>query len=97
MLDINIKSPDSDAISTVFRAAHSIKGGAGRFGFTDLTELTSKAENQLDRVRNSEIVMTPQIVDTLLVAWGAPGAIPATLRCQAELARHREGFCAAAH
>ena len=37
---IDVAAPDDEAVNAVFRAAHSIKGGAGMFGFKDVTDLT---------------------------------------------------------
>jgi len=36
LLDLDIENPDSEQLNAIFRAAHSIKGSAGTFGFTDL-------------------------------------------------------------
>ena len=40
LLAIDISSPDEEDLNAIFRAAHSIKGGAGTFGLTDLTDVT---------------------------------------------------------
>jgi two-component system chemotaxis sensor kinase CheA len=42
-------------LNAIFRAAHSIKGSAGTFGFTDLAEVTHVLENLLDRIRKGEL------------------------------------------
>ena len=42
---------DTDLINTIFRAAHSIKGGAGTFGFNDISEFTHGMETMLDEMR----------------------------------------------
>ncbi|URA09518.1 chemotaxis protein CheA [Thermospira aquatica] len=57
---------DKAAVAEIFRAAHTIKGGAGTIGFTEIKEFTHKVEDLLDRVRKSEIAVTPDLVSLLL-------------------------------
>ena len=45
-IDPALASPDD--LNAIFRAAHSMKGGAGTFGFTDMTEITHVLESLLD-------------------------------------------------
>ena len=66
LLDLEQRADDLDLLNRIFRAAHSIKGNAGMFGFTAIGELTHKMENVLDRLRNGEMVATPGTVDLLL-------------------------------
>ena len=84
LLDIDLAAPDGEVINAVFRAAHSIKGGAGMFGFTGLINLTHEAENLLDRIRKAEVPLTALTVDALLEAADALGAMLAVLRGRAE-------------
>ena len=51
LLGLDVQSPDSEQLNAIFRAAHSIKGSAGTFGFNDLTEVTHILENLLDGIR----------------------------------------------
>lgn len=51
LLELDLSAPDSEAINKIFRAAHSIKGGSGSFGFTDITNFTHVLETLLDEVR----------------------------------------------
>lgn len=51
LLALDIDAPDAEALNAIFRAAHSIKGGAGTFGFTDLINVTHQLETLLDAVR----------------------------------------------
>ncbi|MGM0611161.1 MAG: chemotaxis protein CheW [Thermodesulfobacteriota bacterium] len=60
---------DSDQVNKVFRAAHSMKGGAGFLGLTNIKELAHKIENVLDMVRNYELSPTPDIVNIVLLAF----------------------------
>jgi two-component system chemotaxis sensor kinase CheA len=51
LIDIDIDAPSDEELNAVFRVAHSIKGGAATFGFSDVTNLTHELETLLDRVR----------------------------------------------
>ena len=66
LLGIDIDAPDSDQLNAIFRAAHSIKGGSGTFGFTDVAEVTHVLETLLDRIRKNEIAITHEMVDAFL-------------------------------
>jgi two-component system chemotaxis sensor kinase CheA len=68
LLGLNLDSPDADQLNAIFRAAHSIKGGSGTFGFTDMAEVTHILETLLDRVRKNEIPLTHKMVDAFLQA-----------------------------
>ena len=57
---------DKETIDAVFRAAHSLKGMAATMGFENLTELTHKMENMLDRVREGKLEVTTEFIDLLL-------------------------------
>ncbi|QZA78093.1 chemotaxis protein CheW [Deefgea tanakiae] len=66
LLKLNVANPDAEELNAIFRAAHSIKGGAATFGFSDLTEVTHILENLLDRIRKHETVLRPEMVDVFL-------------------------------
>jgi two-component system chemotaxis sensor kinase CheA len=68
LLAIDVSAPDSEDLNAIFRAAHSIKGGAATFGFTDITDVTHILETLLDRLRKGEMALTPDHVDAFLVA-----------------------------
>jgi two-component system chemotaxis sensor kinase CheA len=53
-------------LNEIFRAAHTIKGTSGFLGFEQVTELTHKMEDILNKLRKSELVVTPEIMDVLL-------------------------------
>jgi len=57
---------DRETINTIFRAAHSIKGGAGTFGFMEIAEFTHSVETLLDEMRNGMRAVTPDAVQVLL-------------------------------
>ncbi len=67
LIDIDLESPfDAELINSIFRAAHSIKGGSGTFGFTEVTNFTHLMEALLDEVRDGHRTLTPELVDALL-------------------------------
>lgn len=67
LVEINIEEDvDSEVINCIFRAAHSIKGGSGTFGFTEVTEFTHLMETLLDEVRDGDRALTQELVDALL-------------------------------
>ncbi|UXC38120.1 chemotaxis protein CheA [Cupriavidus gilardii] len=66
LLGLDIEAPDAEDLNAIFRAAHSIKGGAATFGFSALTETTHLLENLLDRTRRHELALSRAIIDTFL-------------------------------
>ena len=68
LLNLDIGAADIEAINTIFRAAHSIKGGAGTFGFMAVSEFTHVMETLLDEMRNGERDVTPELTNLLLEA-----------------------------
>ena len=60
---------DENLVNRVFRAAHSIKGGAGFFDLATIRELAHKTENVLDLVRSRQMIATPEVVSILLMAF----------------------------
>ncbi|BHH83350.1 hybrid sensor histidine kinase/response regulator [Desulforhopalus sp. 52FAK] len=59
---------DEDLVNKVFRAAHSIKGGAGFMGLTAIQSLSHSTENVLGMIRSKKLIPTPEIVNVLLMA-----------------------------
>jgi len=68
LLGLDIAEPDNEDLNAIFRAAHSIKGGAATFGFTDMAEITHVLENLLDKIRKNEMALTAEHVDAFLAA-----------------------------
>ena len=66
LLDLVPEAPDSEQLNAIFRAAHSIKGGAGTFGFTILQETTHLMENLLDEARRGEMQLNTAIINLFL-------------------------------
>jgi two-component system chemotaxis sensor kinase CheA len=80
LVDIDLGHPSDEDLNAVFRVAHSIKGGAATFGFSDVTNLTHELETLLDRVRRHELALDRVMVDVLLEAGDVVSA---------QLARHQ--------
>lgn len=68
LLAVDVSAPDAEDLNAIFRAAHSIKGGAATFGITDLTEVTHVLETLLDKIRKGEMALVPEHVDAFLSA-----------------------------
>lgn len=66
LLALGVGEPDLEAINTIFRAAHSIKGGSGTFGFTAISEFTHVMETLLDEMRAGKRLVSREAVDVLL-------------------------------
>jgi len=66
LLNLDVGNVDNESINTIFRSAHSIKGGSGTFGFTAIAEFTHVAETLLDEMRDGIRQVTQESVDLLL-------------------------------
>ena len=80
LLEVDLQAADDEELNSIFRCAHSVKGGAATFGFADVAELTHQMETLLDKLRRHELAPTAPMVDVLLQSGDA-------LRSQ--LARHQ--------
>ncbi|SFG72992.1 chemotaxis protein CheA [Neptunomonas qingdaonensis] len=63
---LNLDTEDAETINAIFRAAHSIKGGAGTFGFTDITDFTHVVETLMDELRAERRAFTDTLKNLLL-------------------------------
>lgn len=66
LLNLDMGDVDADEINTIFRAAHSIKGGSGTFGFTSVSDFTHVMETLLDEMRDGRRKITQPAVNVLL-------------------------------
>lgn len=57
---------DKELVHTIFRAAHSIKGGAATFGFPEMAAFTHEAESLLDELRDGRRAIDKPIIELLL-------------------------------
>lgn len=80
LLALDVEAPVDEDLHAIFRAAHSIKGGAATFGFGDVAGLTHDLETLLDQLRRHELKPGTAMVDTLLEAGDL---------LRAQLASHR--------
>ncbi|MFM9888148.1 MAG: chemotaxis protein CheW [Burkholderiales bacterium] len=82
LLAIGEQPPSDDDLNAIFRAAHSIKGGAAMFGFNDVAGLTHDAESVLDLVRKHQLDLTSDMIEAFLQTGDLTSQM---------LARHRAG------
>jgi two-component system chemotaxis sensor kinase CheA len=82
LLHLNLETADDEELNGVFRCAHSVKGGAATFGFSDVAELTHQMESLLDKLRRHELQPNAAMVDVLLESADASRGL---------LARHQAG------
>jgi two-component system, chemotaxis family, sensor kinase CheA len=66
LLKLDLGAPDAELINTIFRVAHSIKGGSATFGFTEIASFTHSLETLLDELRANKLQVTSQTLDLLL-------------------------------
>jgi two-component system chemotaxis sensor kinase CheA len=66
LIAIDIDKPDSEQLNAIFRAAHSIKGGSGIFGFSEMAEFTHELESLLDQWRSGRTAVQKHAVDVCL-------------------------------
>jgi two-component system chemotaxis sensor kinase CheA len=82
LLALDVNDPGNADFDGVFRAAHSIKGGSGTFGFTEMAKFTHGLESVMDRLRHGELNISFEMVDVFLRACDV---------LKAQLAAYREG------
>src|SRR5690242_20356678 len=66
LLQLNPGAPEPELIGTIFRVAHSIKGGSATFGFSEVASFTHTCETLLDELRGNRMNVTRPITDLLL-------------------------------
>jgi two-component system chemotaxis sensor kinase CheA len=66
LLKLDIGAPEPELVNTIFRVAHSIKGGSATFGFSDIASFTHSLETLLDELRSGGMQVTLAISDLLL-------------------------------
>jgi len=66
LLQLDPGTPNAEAINSVFRVAHSIKGGSGMFSFTEVASFTHTLETLLDELRAGRMPVTRPTIDLLL-------------------------------
>ena len=66
MLGLETNPEDTEAINTVFRPFHSIKGVAGFLNLTEIHHLSHEVENLLDSARSGKLAVTDSVIDIVL-------------------------------
>jgi two-component system chemotaxis sensor kinase CheA len=66
LLKLNPGAPEAELVNTIFRVAHSIKGGSATFGFSEVASFTHTCETILDELRGNRMQVTRHITDLLL-------------------------------
>ncbi|MDX1496942.1 MAG: Hpt domain-containing protein, partial [Salinisphaeraceae bacterium] len=66
LLNLDAGDRDPETLNAIFRAAHSIKGGAGTFGFEDVANVTHALETLLDQLREGEREVSAELITALL-------------------------------
>ncbi len=66
LLNMDLVTANDEDLNGIFRCAHSVKGGAATFGFSDVAELTHQMESLLDKLRRHELDPNSAMVDVLL-------------------------------
>jgi two-component system, chemotaxis family, sensor kinase CheA len=85
LLELDVQNPDVEQLNTIFRAAHSIKGGAGIFGFDGLVSVTHVMESLLDKIRQGKMAITAELVDLFLASVDVLKSILTSYRNNAEI------------
>ncbi|MEO8406928.1 MAG: Hpt domain-containing protein, partial [Oxalobacteraceae bacterium] len=68
LLEVDLANPGKEDLDAIFRTAHSIKGGASTFGFSDMADITHVLESLLDKIRKGEMALKTEHVDAFLAA-----------------------------
>lgn len=80
LLNLDVSEPDAEDLNSIFRAAHSIKGGSGIFGFNALGSVTHVMESLLDNIRQQKMAITSDLVDLFLKSVDVLKAILSSYR-----------------
>lgn len=89
LLALNVGEADLETINTIFRAAHSIKGGSGTFGLDDVANFTHVMETLLDEMRDGKRDVTQIGVNILLESVDVLREMLSTLQAEEELDHER--------
>lgn len=89
LLALDVGEADLETINTIFRAAHSIKGGSGTFGLDDVANFTHVMETLLDEMRDGKRDVTQNAVNILLESVDVLREMLSTLQAEQELDNER--------
>jgi len=85
LLNLDPGTADNEIINTIFRAAHSIKGGSGTFGLNDVAKFTHVMETLLDEMRDGRRDVTQEAVDILLNSVDVLREMLSSLRAEGDV------------
>ncbi len=91
LLNMDLGAVDDEEINAIFRAAHSIKGGSGTFGFSEVSGFTHVMETLLDEMRDGRRPVTSEAVDVLLRSVDVLREMLEATRAGNDLDRERVG------
>ncbi len=89
LIGLEVSTVDVEAINTVFRAVHSIKGGSGTFGFHQVTNFAHVVETLLDEIRGGQRQVTHEAIELLLQSVDCLRGMVTAVRDGAEIDQQR--------
>ena len=92
LLNLDLGDVNADDINTIFRAAHSIKGGSGTFGFSAVSDFTHVMETLLDEMRDGRRKVTQAAIDVLLGSVDCLRDMLQAIRSDSEISLHTVGL-----
>ncbi len=95
LLQLDGAHDDRELLNTIFRAAHTIKGGSGTFGMQSVASFTHVVENLLDRLRDGRLAVTEHLVELLFSSLDVMQGLIAAERTGSALPENLEGVRAA--
>lgn len=84
ILRLEQQGEDTETIQDIFRAAHTLKGSSATLGHSKMAELTHHLENVFDKLRDGAIIVSTELIDTLL------GSLDALKRLKEDIAESEE-------
>ncbi|HEX7768095.1 MAG TPA: chemotaxis protein CheA [Nitrospira sp.] len=79
-VELETQPDNKDLLNEIFRAMHSMKGSAGFLGFTHLVDITHRAESILNKLRQGEMAVAPEIITVILETVDTVKVIMAAIR-----------------
>jgi len=85
LMELQNGNDDAETMNAVFRAVHSVKGGAGAFGFDRLVAFAHIQETLLDDIRAGDLAIKPEYIDVLLQAYDILNGLVAAAQQDAQV------------
>ena len=90
LMDLSLTEPSAESLGAIFRSVHSIKGGAGAFGFERLVKFTHSFEGVLDALRSSKITIDKSRHDLLMKGFDVVSDLVREAKGDVQLPSDRE-------